>query len=407
MKHVIIGAGAAGISAARTLRKQSAVDEIVMIATDRLAYSRCMLHKYIGGERDEKGISFVEEDFFESNRIRFCSDRTVTKIDTSNHQVCFADGVESYDKLLIATGAESFFPPIPGLKGAKNVFGLRDLVDARAIKSQGSKAKHVVVIGAGLVGLDVAYGLLEMGKKPTVVEMADTILSSNLDASAALTYQMKFEEAGCMFKLGCKVEGVLSDASGQVSAITLGDGSQLNCDLLVVASGVRPSIGWLADSGIVCERGVVVDNYLATNIANVYAAGDVTGLSESWPNAVEQGEVAAQNMLGMPNEYTDTFSLKNTIHFFGIPSLSVGRLNGKEGDVEESREDRKRYQKVILRDGIPVGVILQGDISRSGFWQQLIKNKVDVSGRSKDIWKVSFADSYGIEDNGEYKWLFD
>ena len=109
-------------------------------------------------------------------------------------------------------------------------------------------------------------------------------------------------------------------------------------------------------------------------------------------------------MLEIETAHPDTFLPKNTIHFFGIPSLSIGRFIPESGDTEDSREDRMRYQKVILRDGVPVGVILQGDISRSGFWQQLIQNRVDVASIPKSIWKISFADSYHVDENGEYQW---
>ena len=406
MKHVIIGSGAAGISAAKTLRERQENDEIVIISADDAVYSRCLLHKYISGERNIEELSFLPDGFFEQNRIRFSSGITVTGIDTSNKNVLFGSGFESYDKLLIASGAKSRFPPIDGLDGAKNVYGLRDLGDAKAIRNDAAQKSNIVIIGAGLVGLDAAYGLMEMGKKAGLVEMADSILSANLDAHAARKYQVKFEEAGCKFHLGLKVVKIISDASGAVCAVDLDNGEQLPCDFLIVAAGVHPDIGLLANSGISSQRGVSVNKYLATSADDVFAAGDVTGLTESWPNAVLQGEIAALNMLGIETQYnTDDFALMNTINFFNVPSLSVGKFIPSDGDDVDVREDRNRYQKIIVRDGVPVGVILQGDISRSGFWQYLIKNKIDIAGVQKMIWNVSFADSYGIDENGEYKWV--
>lgn len=404
MKHVIIGSGAAGITAAKVLREQNKDAEIVILSADEAVYSRCMLHHFISGERQIAELSFIPDGFFEQHNIRFCPNVTATGVDTANQSVLFDGGSEAYDRLLIATGSESFFPPIDGLTGTKQVYGLRDLSDAQAVREQGKQAQHIVIIGAGLVGLDAAYGLVKMGKAPTVVDFADTILSANLDEHAAATYQAKFEEAGCGFRLGRKVNSVASDKAGNVSGVTLDNGDTLPCDLLIVAAGVRPIIGFLQDSGIACGRGVMVNDHLATNVPGVYAAGDATGLSESWPSAILQGEVAAMNMLGIPTTQEDTFTLKNTVHFFGIPSLSVGRFIAGPGDVEDCREDRNRYQKVITQDGVPVGVILQGDISRSGFWQYLIKNEIDVTDIPKSIWNVSFADSYGLDDNGEYHW---
>jgi len=404
MKHLIIGAGAAGIAGAKKIRELRPGDEITVVSTDDAVYSRCMLHRYISGERDKAALSFVPGDFFEKNNIRWIPGESVTGVYPANKQVLHTGGTEPYDKLLIATGAHSVLPPIEGLAGAKNVYGLRDLSDAKAIREGAGKAGSVVIIGAGLVGLDAAYGLLEIGKKPVVVEMADIILAANLDSDAAGVYQKKFEEAGCRFRLGSKVSRVVTDPSGAVKSVVLGDGGELPCDLLVVAAGVSPSAKFIKDSAIATGQGIAVDKYLATSLPNIFAAGDVSGATSSWPGAVKQGEVAAHNMCGLPTVYDDTFDLKNTMNFFGVASLSVGQVHPAIGDREHRRQSRGRYEKVITCGGVPVGVILQGNISRSGFWQHMVKNKINVAQIPKPIWKVSFADSYGVEANGEYKW---
>jgi len=404
MKHVIIGSGAAGIAAAKTLREKCTQAQIVVLSADESVYSRCMLHQFISGERQTDVLSFIPEDFFDCNHIEFRPNVTVNEIDTANQSVKFDGGSESYDRLLIAAGAKSVFPQIDGLVGTTNIYGLRDLSDAQAIREKAKNAENIVIIGAGLVGLDAAYGLLQIEKKSTIVEMSDTILSANLDTHAANVYFKKFKEAGCVFRLETKVSSISCNNSNAVSSVTLDNGDTLPCDLLIVATGIRPACGFLDGSGIETARGITVNEYMLTSAPNVYAAGDITGLSESWPSAVEQGEIAAMNMLGIDTAHPDVFLPKNTVHFFGIPSLSIGQFIVKDGDTEDLREDRKRYQKVVLRDGVPVGVILQGDISRSGFWQQLITNKVNVANMPKSIWKVSFADSYHVDENGEYQW---
>jgi len=404
MKHVIIGAGAAGISAARTIR-QNGSDEIVIISTDDAVISRCMLHKYISGSRNVAELSFIPYNFFEQNNISWRRGTVVTSIDTAAKRVNFDGGNESYDRLLIATGAESVLPPIDGLKGTKSVYGLRHLSDAKAIRDFAKLATNIVIIGAGLVGLDAAYGLVEMGRKPTVVEMAATVLPQNMDKHAASTYETKFTEAGCKFMLNSWVESVQVNSSGAVSGITLDGGKQMPCDLLIVAVGVRPAIEFAKNSGIECGRGITVDDYFASSAPDVYAAGDATGLSESWPDAKRQGELAALNMCGIQTPYNDALVQKNTVNFFGVPTLSVGRPLPIDGDNEESRCDYSAYQKIILRDGVPVGVILQGDISRSGIWHHMIKTKRDISKIPKSIWKISFADAYGLDEDGEYTWI--
>jgi len=399
VKHVIIGAGAAGIAAASTIRKFKPSDEIVIVSADEAVHSRCMLHSFISGDRDEKRISFVDEDYFAKNNIRWIAGQTVEKIE--NGHVYFANTSESYDKLLIATGAESI--ELPLLRNAQNVYGLRHLSDAKKIRDHAQNVNNIVIIGAGLVGLDAAYALQAIGKKPTVVDLAQNILPLNLDEYAARMYQKKFEEAGCVFKLGSKV--VDAEKSGvNVDALMLDSGEKLPCDMVIVAIGSRPAVGFLhGEFGTKCDYGVTVDKYLATEVANIYAAGDVAGLSGVWPNAVDQGEVAAKNMCGIPAIYDDKFAVKNTMNYYAIPTLSLGVITPEEGDNCKTRIYRGNYKKVILRGGKVVGVIMQGDIAHTGFWQQLIKSSIDVS-KFESVFDLSFADFYGVADNGEYEW---
>ena len=404
MKHVIVGAGAAGISAAKAIREHSKNDEIVIISTDEAVYSRCMLHHYISGKRTVSELSFISDGFFEENNICWLSGATATGVDAEKKQVMFDGGSESFDKLLIASGAQSAIPPIEGLSGASDVHGLRDLPDAKAIAEKAAKAENIVILGAGLVGIDAAYGLSEIGKKPLVIEMSEHILPMNLDLSAASTYEVQFSAAGTKFKLSSQLSKVSCDSQGAIKSVMLSTGEELNCDLLIVATSTKPNLQWLSASGINTERGVVTDKYLKTSALDIYAAGDVTGISGTWPDAMAQGETAGMNMCGVQQEYCDFVPTKCTMSFFGIPTLSVGQIRMQAGDTEQSRESKGRYEKVVLKDGIPVGVILQGDISRSGYWQYLIKNKINTSNIPKPIWKISFADAYSIEANGEYKW---
>ena len=396
MKHVIIGAGAAGITAASTIRKNRPTDEIIIISTDNFVYSRCILDKYISGERDEAALSFVPADFFETNKITWIKNTSVTEIDTKNKKVIFENGSETYDKLLVATGATPSLPPLDGLKGTKRVYSLRDLSDAKSIREKAKTANNIVIIGAGLVGLDAAYGLVNMNKKPTIIDIAPSVLSANLDERGAKIYQQHFEEAGANFILNAKVKKINQNADTHVSGILLSDDKEIACDLLVVATGVKPNNNML-------PQGTINDNLSIDT--DVYVAGDATGYSESWPSAMATGEIAALNMSGIPTKYDEISIARNTINFFGIASMSLGKINPSPDDKVEIREDKKRYQKIIINNGAPIGVILQGDISRSGFWQQLIKKRFNIYNTEKPIWKISFADSYSLNDQGEYEWL--
>ena len=405
MKYVIIGIGAAGMTAARTLRELAPQDEIVMLSVDEKPHSRCMLHKYLSHERDADGLNFVPDDFFTENNIWQIPGQRVTKLDTRAKKVYY--GTEGYacdyDKLLIATGAESFIPPVGDLRTAPNVFGLRHLSDAKAIDEKARTAKKVVIIGSGLVGLDAAYGLLEQKKEITVVEMAERILPIQLDEKGAAEYQKRFEKAGCRFCLGRKGADTVTNEKGEITHVVLDNGEKLECDMVIVAAGVRSAVAGFEDSGLAIDRGIKVNDYMQTSEQDVYAAGDVTGLSGIWPNAQKQGRIAAQNMvLGNKFMYVDRFAAKNTINFFGLVSLCVGALNPEEGDQVIARESRDQYERAIFRDHRLVGFLQQGDISHDGIYQYLIKNGIDLAGREEEIFSLSFADFYDVKENGEY-----
>lgn len=405
MEYVILGAGAAGITAARTIRKADSQGKITMISTDTQVHSRCMLHKFLSHERSAEGISFVDPDFFEKNNIEWKAGVTVTKLDTAAKRVVTEKGEEiSYDRLLIATGAESFIPPVGNLREAKNVFGLRHLRDAQAIDALAEKAEHIAIVGSGLVGLDAAYGLMETGKKVSIIEMADQILPIQLDKTGAFEYQKRFEKAGATFYLGRKAADTIMNETGEITCLVLDNGTEIPCDLVIVAAGVRSAVAGMDGEGIIIDRGMQVNEYLETGAEDVYAAGDVTGLSGIWPNAQKQGETAALNMCGGKVAYTDRYAMKNTINFFGLVSMCVGIIVPQEGDTVLVREGASSYKRVILRDGKVAGVLLQGDISHGGIWQYLIKNEIPVDKIEKDIFALNFSDFYGIKENGEYVW---
>lgn len=404
MKHLILGVGAAGIQAAKTIRSLAPNDEIVMVSADETVNSRCMLHHYISGQRNEQTMSFVPESFFEEMGIQWIKGTRVKAIHPETKTVELEGDTIGYDKLLIATGANSIMPPIGALNTAGNVFGMRHLLDGKRIAESAAGAKKAVVIGAGLVGLDAAYGLMELNQQVTVVEMAQQVLPLNLDRQAAKTYQDLFEQEGCQFYLNTKVVDTRQGADGNITQVLLDNGVALDCDYVVVAAGVRPALECIEGSGIEHQRGILVDAYQQTNLDDIYAAGDVTGLAEIWPSATHQGEVAAKNMCGVKDELPDLFAYKNTVNFFGLVTLAIGDSTFKDGGDAVVREDRNNYQKYVTRDNKVTGVVLQGDISHSGIWQYLIKNQVDISKLNKPVWKLTYADFYQVEPDGEYRW---
>lgn len=407
-EYVIVGAGAAGIKAAQRIRLMEKDAVITMISIDDKVHSRCMLHKFLGGQRSVQGINFVPENYFAKNNIRWVETEAVTKVNTTEKIVELSCGAfVPYDKLLLATGAAYVIPPIPNFREAKNVFGFRDLSDAIAIKKALEiYGKNVFIVGSGLVGLDAASALAEHGANITIAEMADRVMPLQTDAYAAGVYQEAFEKAGCRFCLSVSANDSVMNEEGRITEVHLSDGEKVPCDFLVIAAGVRPRFDYLADSGIKTERGILVDEYLQTSSSDVYAAGDVTGLSGVWPDAADQGKAAAMNMCGAKASYEKPYPFKNTSNFYGITMLSIGKLDEREEGVELIiQKDSKQYKKAFIKDGKLVSILIQGDISNTGIYLKLIRSQIPVDHVKDRIFNISFADFYGYDEKtGTYEY---
>ncbi len=406
MKHVIIGSSAAGLSAAKSIRELSSQDEIFIITSDTHVHSRCMLHHFLAQHKTVEAINFVDETFFEKNRLNVLWDTAVTSVKPDENKVVCANGDEvTYDKLLIATGSKYFIPPINNFREAKNVFGFRDLIDAEKLDKVVTKGKKCVIVGSGLVGLDAAYALAARDVECHIVEMADRISPLQLDKTASVAYEKLFEDAGCTFYLSDGVEGSVMDDNSHITSILLKSGKEIACDFVVVAAGVRANLDAVDGSGINVDKGILVDDCLRTNIENIWAAGDVTGVAAIWPCAVSQGAVAAKNMCGIKTPYEDTFAFKNTMNFFGLTTLSVGKdTEGQSGEVIK-RESCNKYEKYIIDNGILTFALVQGDISNTGFLQQIIKRKIPISAFKKPVFNLTYADFYSYNsENGKYAW---
>lgn len=402
MTHVIIGTGAAGITAAKTIRKLEPDVRIIMISSDEYVHSRCMLHKYLSHERNEKTLSFISETFFDDAHITWLNYQ-VLHIDTVKQQVELEDRTKiHYDRLLIATGAESVIPPIMNFREAKNVFGLRHLSDAQKIRSYAEKADRILIVGSGLVGMDAAYAFLEQKKEVTVLEMADRILPKQLDETAGRAYQQLFEDHGCKFILGRKTMLSTMPETDEITSVMLDDGTLIECDMIVAAAGVRPSTACLNGSNIAVDRFIKVDECLKTSCDHVYAAGDVNGIAGIWPSAMKQGQTAAYNMCGIKTPYEDRYGMKNTMNFYGLTTLSIGDGIANECDEVIVQEDSKCYKKAILRDGVLKSILIQGPLEYIGIYQYLIKNKISLKDVKTGIFDLSFADFFGIDKTGQF-----
>lgn len=390
MEIVIIGASAAGVAAAKAVRQRAPESVITIVSLDGCVYSRVKLHQFLSGEKDAAGIGFVAADFFEQNRIRWMPGRRAVSLSPEEKRVLL-DGGEAvgYDRLLIATGADYVIPPIPHFREAPNVYGLRTLEDAKRISREAQQGKRCVVIGSGLVGLDAAAALTARGVRVTLVELADRISPLQLDARAAKPYQERFEAHGCAFRLSAKATGARTDADGRIAAVVLEDG-ELPCDFVVSAAGVRASVAFLEGSGIAVGRGVTVDRFLRTSAPDVYAAGDAAGVAGSWAAAVKQGGIAGENMCGRQAEYVPD-APRNALNYYGLATVSLGGALPEGGEVL-TKEDGESYRRVTLEKGVPVHVVLQGDIAKAAMWQKLMNEKRNVLELGKPVFELTMAD---------------
>lgn len=408
MKYVILGSSAAGVNGAKEIRKVDPTGEILMISKDKSIYSRCILHRYMSGERTMDELSFVEDDFFERYNIDWMGETGAIGLDTENKEVSLSNNENvNYDKLLIATGSKSFFPPVENIDKAKNVIGLRTIEDSLKIMEKAKEVENIVILGAGLVGVDAIAGLLNYNKNLALVEVADRLLSLQLDKKASSAYEKAFEEKGVKFFFNIMARKVNLNEEGEVRGLVLSDGNEIPCDLLIVAAGVRPNTEFLEGSNIELDKGgLVIDPKGQTNDSDIYGAGDVTGWGPIWPVAVKEGIIAGSNMAGVKREMTDFFASKSTMNFLGIPTMSLGISEPKDDSyiVELEEDEKGNYKKIIHKDGKIHGAILQGDLSYAGVLTQLIKDNIDVTRVKKPLFKIDYSDFFHTTDTLEFSY---
>jgi NADPH-dependent 2,4-dienoyl-CoA reductase/sulfur reductase-like enzyme/nitrite reductase/ring-hydroxylating ferredoxin subunit len=301
---VIVGGGAAGSSAALHARRMGYEGAVTIVSTDpEPPYDRPNLSKdYLAGNAPEEWIPLHGPELYEELHIELRTGRTVTAIDPATKTVSLDDGSSlAYGALLLATGAEPRRLPIPGGE-LPHVRTLRSLADSRALIAAAAEAKHVVVVGASFIGLEVAAALRARNLEVTVVAPEGRPLETVLGPEVGDFLRTLHEEHGVRFRLGERPAEITSDT------MRLSSGALLPADLVVIGVGVAPRLGLAEAAGLKVDRGVVVDTYLETSERGIYAAGDIarwpdphSGESirvEHWVVAERQGQVAVENILG-------------------------------------------------------------------------------------------------------------
>ena len=405
MAYVVVGASAAGINAAKTLREINKDIEIILVSKDEYLYSRCILHHFLDGRRDIEDLDFSPGEFFKKYDIKWMKGVEVTGIDTKEKKLKLDNGEDlPYEKVVLTTGASSFLPPIENLRTANNVIGLRNLDDAIRIKEIAPKVKNIIILGAGLVGVDAMAGLLDYDAKVTMIEMGDRILPLQLDHYAADVYIERLKEEGVDFRFNVRAEKVIVDENNNPVAIKLNTGEEVPGELIIACTGVRSNVGFLEGSGIECDKfGLIFNPKGETNVKDVYGAGDISGRNPIWPTAVKEGLIAANNMCNKDIYMEDFFGSKNTMNFCGVATMSLGTVIKPDDTYEEAVEIKgKDYKKIIHKNGTIYGAIVQGDLSYVGVLTQLIKDKINIDRVKKPIFQIDYSDFFNEKENLEF-----
>lgn len=393
MKYVIIGASAAGVSAAKTLRKNDKDSKITVFTDEKfLPYSRPIISYYLKSAVEEKNIYLEKAEFYKKNNIDIITDAKIGKIDAENKKVIWKDGSEDYDRLLIATGSKPFVPPVKNADGKDNVFTFLNMEMSKRIKKYANEKMNAVVIGAGLIGLKAAEGLRHICKSVSVVELAPKVLPSILDDDASKLVKANLQKNGITLYLGDTV--IEAVGKNKITSVKLKSGKELPCDLLVIAVGVRPNTELAEECGAKVDRGIIVNkDTMKTSLNDIYAAGDCVKshdiLDENekiialWPNAVRQGKTAALNMCGKAQKDEGSFAV-NAIDFFGQRICTCGLINQEGAKVKISKSEDS-YKRLLIQDNRLVGFVLINCSDRAGIYTGIIKNKVDLRTLEGDI----------------------
>ncbi len=393
-RYVIVGCGAAGNTAAETIRKLNPDSEIrVFTREGHFFYYRPALPEYLAGEKALKGFTLHDGPWYEKNRIAVHLKTEITGIDPRNRLVTAADGMTfAYDRLLLATGGTASRPAIKG-GDSEGVYTLRTLDDADAILKRAGAAEAVALVGGGLLGLEAANGLRRRGLKVTIVERNPRMLPRQMDPEGARLLQQKLQEMGFAFLLSERTREIVR-SDGKLS-LHFESGNTLETNMVLFSAGVEPELTLARQIGLPCGRAVKVDDRLQTGIEHIFAAGDTAehrGMYYGiWPAAMAQGRAAGANMAGRETIYEGTVQA-NRLKVAGIDLISIGDIDA-EGEEEciVAQDDRQCvYRKLVIAGNTIAGAILLGDLRGEKEIQAAIEKRKDISSIRKAIEEESF-----------------
>lgn len=374
--YLIIGNGIAGLAAAEEIRKNDENGKILIVSKEEIpTYWRTRLSALIAKDFDKDDIYVKKEAWYQEKNIEEKLDTEVEKLDLENNKAIMADGEEiEYAKVLLATGARAFVPPIKNVE-SKGVFAIRSLDDLISFKEYAADKKEVVIIGGGILGLEAAFSVKELGKEVSVIEAADYILNRQLDHELSKKLEKSLNDMGIKTFTGKATEEILVN-DGKVSGIKLSNGEEIKADVIMVQAGVRSIIDLAKNSNLEVDRGIIVNDNLQSKKENVYAAGDCAQIGNFtiglWTASQEMGKIVGRNMTGAKETYEKPKPF-STLMIGNIKVFSAGMTSG-EGIEEMKTEKDGNIYKLFKKDGKFVGGILWNDIKMQNDVKDLVFN---------------------------------
>lgn len=369
---VVVGAGMVGHRLVEDLVRLDPEVRVTLIGAEEYEpYNRILLSEVLAGRCDMKALGLPLPD---AERVDFRRGVEATGIDRESRTVLLADGSSvEYDQLVLATGARAFVPPIPGLADGppKHVHVLRSIDDCRDVTARAMNAKHAVVLGGGVLGIEAACGLRRRGVPVTVVDLDQTVMAMQLDGGTGTILAHKLNDLGIDVRTGTSISEVVN-AYGELVAVKLADDTVLACDLLLVSTGIRANSQLAADAGLEVDRGIVVDAECGTSDPRIFAVGDcaqpptgMTGLlAPGWRQAEQVARILAgydgsPRTIGAADE-EDGIRLKAA----GVDLITLGVRGSKARPTDRvvtiSDPGGRRYLELVVRGDHLAGVTSLG-----------------------------------------------
>jgi NADPH-dependent 2,4-dienoyl-CoA reductase/sulfur reductase-like enzyme/ferredoxin len=388
---VVIGNGIAGVTAADFVRRGHPDCEIHLVGREpHPLYNRMGISRLVYGRSAMHGLSLLPDGWYDEHDITVWLNTVAVGLDLDSQRVHLGTGeILPYDRLILTMGAAARQPAITGLD-RPGCFVLREAGDALGLRSfvQQHRCRRAVVSGAGLLGLEAAHALDQLGLEVTVLERADRLLHRQVDARASELVREHFQRIGIEVQCQSAATAVLGD--GVVTGARLADGRIAECDVFLTAIGIQPNIELARDAGIPVAGGVLVDDRMQTRVAGVYAAGDVAehrgAVFGLWPIAAQQAQVAAMNALG--GDEMITFETPATIlKGVGLAVFATGRVEPEVGDevIVVERSSPVSYRRLVLAEGQAAGAVIVGHHpAEQAALQTLVRDRVEIPAAARD-----------------------